>query len=148
MKGIIYKIVDNTNNNVYFGATYQKLCARKSGHKRDYNRYKNGTSFYTTAYDIFDNGDFNFYEVDSIENDDLDKLKSDLKSLERNYIENNVCVNKVIPGRTKKEYYKYYYNKNMERLKEYKAKYYQQNKDKIKEKRKAKKILSNINIDV
>ena len=148
MKGIIYKIVDNTNENVYFGATYQTLSARKSGHKRDYNRYKNGTSFYTTAYDIFDNNDFKFIEVDSIENDNLDTLKCDLKLLERKYIENNVCVNKVIPGRTKKEYSRYYYNKNIERLKEYKAKYYQQNKDKIREKRKAKKILSNSNIDV
>ncbi len=148
MKGIIYKIVDNTNGDVYFGATYQSLSARKGGHKRDYNRYKNGTSFYTTAYGIFDNGDFDFVEIESIENDNLDTLKCDLKLLERKYIENNVCVNKVIPGRTKTEYSRYYYNKNIERLKEYKAKYYQQNKDKIREKRKAKKILSNSNIDV
>ena len=136
MKGIIYKIVDNTNNDVYYGATYQSLSARKSGHKRDYNRYKNGKSFYTTAYDIFDNGNFNFEKIDSIENDDLDTLKSDLKLLERNYIENNTCVNKVIPGRTKTEYSKYYYHQNKDRI----------NKQR-KERRLHKKIISNNNID-
>lgn len=136
MKGIIYKIVDNTNNDVYYGGTYQKLSARKSGHKRDYNRYKNGKSFYTTAYDIFDRGDFNFEKIDSIENDDLDTLKYELKLLERNYIENNTCVNKVIPGRTKAEYQRYYYNQNKDRI----------NKQR-KERRLHKKIISNINID-
>jgi|TARA_S200002703_G_scaffold72935_1_gene63028 hypothetical protein len=136
MKGIIYKIVDNTNNDVYYGGTYQSLSARKSGHKRDYNRYKNGKSFYTTAYDIFDRGDFNFEKIDSIENDDLDTLKYELKLLERNYIENNTCVNKVIPGRTKAEYQRYYYNQNKDRI----------NKQR-KERRLHKKIISNINID-
>tara|TARA_R100001126_G_C4749829_1_gene112475 strand:+ start:22 stop:438 length:417 start_codon:yes stop_codon:yes gene_type:complete len=136
MKGIIYKIVDNTNNDVYYGGTYQSLSARKSGHKRDYNRYKNGKSFYTTAYDIFDRGDFNFEKIDSIENDDLDTLKYELKLLERNYIENNTCVNKVIPGRTKTEYQRYYYNQNKDRI----------NKQR-KERRLHKKIISNINID-
>ena len=136
MKGIIYKIVDNTNKNVYFGATYQSLSARKGGHKRDYNRYKNGTSFYTTAYDIFDNNDFKFIEVDSIENDNLDTLKYDLKVLERKYIENNTCVNKVIPGRTKTEYSRYYYHQNKDKI----------NKQR-KERRLNKKIISNNNID-
>ena len=31
--------------------------------------------------------------------------KAELKARERYYIENNECVNKHIPGRTKKEYY-------------------------------------------
>lgn len=136
MKGIIYKIVDNTTDNVYYGATYQKLCARKAGHRRDYIRYKNGKSFYTTAYDIFDNGDYKFTEINSIENDDLDILKDQLKLLERNYIENNTCVNKVIPGRTKSEYQRYYYQLNKDRI----------NKQR-KERRLHKKILSNNNID-
>tara|TARA_R100000426_G_C4782214_1_gene95122 strand:+ start:213 stop:629 length:417 start_codon:yes stop_codon:yes gene_type:complete len=136
MRGIIYKIVDNTNNDVYYGGTYQKLSSRKAGHKRDYNRYKNGKSFYTTAYDIFDRGNFSFEEIYSIENDDLNTLKSSLRILERNYIENNTCVNKVIPGRTKAEYQRYYYHKNKDKI----------NKQR-KERRLHKNILSNNNID-
>jgi len=115
MKGIIYKIIDNTNQNVYYGATYQTLAARKAGHHRDYKRYKLGTSFYTTAYDIFDNEDYEFDLIDSIERPDLESLKSELKVLERYMIENNKCVNKNIPGRTKQEYNKMYYQKNKQK---------------------------------
>ena len=81
-------------------------------------------------------GNFNFEKIDSIENDDLSTLKSDLKKLERKYIEDNTCVNKVIPGRTKSEYQRYYYHLNKDRI----------NKQR-KERRLHKKILSNNNID-
>ena len=41
--GKIYKIVDNTNNNIYVGSTCEPTLARRlSSHVRDYHVWKNG----------------------------------------------------------------------------------------------------------
>ena len=37
--GKIYKIIDNTNNNIYYGSTCQKLKERKAQHIRGYKQY-------------------------------------------------------------------------------------------------------------
>ncbi len=50
----------------------------------------------------------------------------ELQQRERFYIENNECVNKVIPLRTKKQYNE----NNKEKISDYNKEYYQDNKDK------------------
>ena len=83
----IYKIIDNTNNNIYIGITKQKyLCHRLSSHKRKKD---------CVAKEIIKNGD---YRIELIEETD-DKLR------ERYWIENTDCINKIIPGRTRNEWY-------------------------------------------
>ena len=89
MEYIIYKIVDNTNGDVYFGSTKQKLCNRMSGHRQDAKENKN-----ISSQSIILNGDYSV-EVVEYTND---------KSRERYYIENFNCVNKNIPQRTIKEW--------------------------------------------
>ena len=82
----IYKIVDNTNGNVYIGITTQKyLSSRLAGHRQDKT---------CMSRDIIKNGD---YKIELIE-------ETDDKTRERYWIENTDCVNKQIPGRTKKEW--------------------------------------------
>tara|TARA_R110000796_G_scaffold114724_1_gene226434 strand:- start:670 stop:1065 length:396 start_codon:yes stop_codon:yes gene_type:complete len=97
----IYRIVDNTNGNVYIGQTIQTLKVRLLRHKNDYK-----TGGHTcSSRDIIKNGD---YRIELIE-------ETDDKSRERYWIENTDCVNERIPGRTKKEYYQ----DNKEKKKEY-----------------------------
>lgn len=55
--------------------------------------------------------------------------KEELHKRERFYIENNSCVNKIIPGRTNKEWRE----ANAEKIKKHKKEYNQENKEKILE---------------
>ena len=81
----IYKIADNTTDDVYIGITKNRLCRRLATHK--YNRR-------TTATQIIDRGD---YKIELIE-------ETDDKTRERYWIENTEnTVNKNIPCRTKEE---------------------------------------------
>jgi len=89
MEYIIYKIVDNTNGDVYFGRIKKKLFNRMSGHRQDAKENKN-----ISSQSIILNGDYSV-EVVEYTND---------KSRERYYIENFNCVNKNIPQRTIKEW--------------------------------------------
>ena len=86
----IYRILDNTNGDVYIGQTRQKLTLRINNHVADSNRDR-----YCVSKHIIRNGD---YTVDILE-------QTDDKSRERYWIENTECINKVIPGRTVKEHY-------------------------------------------
>tara|TARA_R110000824_G_scaffold34005_1_gene108628 strand:+ start:688 stop:1071 length:384 start_codon:yes stop_codon:yes gene_type:complete len=90
----IYQIVDNTNGNIYIGQTKQKyLSDRLATHKYDYKiKNKNGC----VSREIMKNGD---YKIELIE-------ETDDKSRERYHIINTDCINKIIPGRTRKEWSK------------------------------------------
>jgi hypothetical protein len=114
----IYKIIDNTNGNVYIGKTKQKyLSSRLSVHR---SGAKNCRS--CSSYEIIKNGDYKIELIEETEDD----------SRERYWVENTVCVNKNIPGRTGKEWGKEYYKVNKEEIKKYKKVYRKDNKEKIK----------------
>jgi len=132
----IYRIVDNTNGNIYIGKTTQTLKQRLSKHK-----YKKSCM----SRDIIKNGDYRIELIE--ETDDINR--------ERYWILNTECINKQIPGGTRKEYYennkdiaisnsrnryinnkdvilqkqKEYYESNIDKVKEYREK----NKEKFKE---------------
>ena len=139
----IYKIVDNSNENIYIGSTCRTLNVRLSDHKSDYKRFLRGLACNTRSFEIIKNDN---YEIKLLETCEV-KTKQELFARERFYIENNNCLNKCIPGRTFKEYYynnkekikenkKEYYHKNKEKIKENKKEYYDNNKEKIKENKK------------
>ena len=107
----IYRIVDNTNGNIYIGKTTRTLRQRLAGHKC----YKNCISR-----EIIKNGDYDIKLIEETEDE----------SRERYHILNTECINKQIPGRTKKEYYE----DHIEETKKYKKEWYKNNKDKNKEK--------------
>ena len=51
--GKIYKLVDNTNGNIYIGSTCKPyLSSRLAAHKTDYNYYLNGKNNYITSFEI------------------------------------------------------------------------------------------------
>lgn len=95
--GKIYKLVtDKDPSLVYIGSTTQKLNVRKSGHKKEYKRWTKQKAKNMTSFQIF--------KVD--ENPNIVLLenfpcsnKEELFAREREWIESNTCVNKVVPIR-------------------------------------------------
>ena len=122
-KAKIYKIVDNTNNNIYIGSTCKSLNTRLSEHKSDYKRFLKGIYNNVTSFDILKNND---YQIELLEDCNI-KTKQELIAKERYYIENNNCLNKYIPGRSKKEYN----DINREKIANCQKEYKDTNKNKI-----------------
>ena len=116
--GKIYKIVDNTNGNVYYGSTVRTLQERLAIHRCN-NDCRSRV--------IIDNGNYNIILIENY----TCNSKKELESREGYYIRNNECINKNIPGRTDKEYQKEYYQKNKKTFNKNNKEYYQDNKDKI-----------------
>ena len=133
----IYKIIDNTNDNIYIGSTCQKLSQRLSEHVRHFRSYKKDKKVsYVTSFKIIENGDYDIILIKEYPCE----TKEQLLKKERYYIEKYKCVNKNIPGRTMKEYCKEYRENNKDLIKEYREankdvmkQYYENNKDLIKE---------------
>jgi hypothetical protein len=118
--GKIYKIVCNTTGKCYIGSTCRPfLSQRLSKHMSHYQEYLNGKGCYVSSYEILENDN---YEIILLENYPC-KSKDELCDKERFYIENNSCVNLVIPFRTKEE------------LAECKKKNDEEHKDELKGKR-------------
>ena len=136
MKGYIYKIVDNTNNNTYYGSTIQKINHRMNSHRECLRKYKSGKKItgLTEAVKIMINEDY-YNEV--VEEVDFNE-KIELLTRERYWIENNECINIVIPTRTNKEYCKEYYQKNKDKKLQQVKEHYQKNKEEVNEKKNEK----------
>lgn len=125
-KGKIYKIVDNTNGDIYIGSTIKTLQKRLIAHKADYNSWLNGndTSYYT-SFEILKNND---YHIELLEDYPCNS-KKELEKKETEYIKNNNCLNMKLPVRSLAEYYE----DNKERLKEEHRNYKLNNKQKVDE---------------
>jgi hypothetical protein len=137
--GKIYKIIDNTNGNIYIGSTCKKLCQRIAQHRKSYKRYLEGNFNYITSFKILENDDYDIILIEEVNCEN----KEQLRARERYYIESLECVNKKIEGRTKKEYdkdnkdkIKKYYVDNKNKIKKYTEEYRQLNKDIINAKQK------------
>jgi hypothetical protein len=123
----IYKIVDNTTDNIYIGSTCEPTLARRlAKHVNDYNCYKNGKGHNVTSFEIIKIGNYNIILIENVQCNNRDELRS----RERFYIDSLPCVNKNIPGRKMNEYLEL----NREKIKLQKKEYYNINKEKIKEK--------------
>ena len=121
----IYKIVDNTNGNIYIGSTTQKLTQRLGEHTRKYKLYCNEKYGYTSSFDIIKNDNYEIILVQEVNCNN----KEQLLKIEREHIEANKCVNLNLPSRT----YKEHYEANKEKRKEQMKQYYDLNRDKIRE---------------
>ena len=134
--GKIYRLFCKTTRQQYYGSTTNKtLSTRLSIHKCDYKRFLEGKRGFVSSFEILKNDN---YQIILVENYPCVN-KKELHKRERYYIENNECVNMMIPCRTPAEYrldnvekekerHKKYYEENIDKFKEY----YKENFDKIK----------------
>jgi hypothetical protein len=136
MKGYIYRMyIDNLN---YYGKTTRNLKIRYLAHKYGYESYKKKKCRFCTAYKLFELGIPKIEIVKEIEINNKYDIK--LKQLEKEFIINNVCINKVIPLRTHNEYVKDNKNKVDEYQKNFMVNYRIENKEKLKKYGKEKVI--------
>ena len=121
-KAKIYKLVGG--GLTYYGSTVNELRKRLAQHKNNTNTCSSKL--------LFEPGDK--VQIFLVEEYPCES-KMHLNARERWWIENNECVNKYIPNRSKKEYYQ----ANKDKLKTYSEAYREANKDKIKAYREANK---------
>lgn len=142
--GRIYKIWSPKIDKIYIGSTTENLQRRLKRHEYKYESYLNNNKDYYCSFDIIKNGD---YKIELIKDFSF-KNKKILLQEEGQCIKTfNNCINKVIVGRTSKEYTqdnkerinerrKIYLNKNKEKINERRKIYFNKNKDRINEKTK------------
>ena len=138
----IYMIWSPSNPDVsYIGSTTQSLAVRMAEHRRQYKRYLAGTC--KTNYSSFRVLECGDARIELIEEVKCENRKQ-LQAIEGKYIRERKCCNKVIAGRSKKEYHqdnkqeikeyrRQYRQTHKEEINKYNQKYYQDNKQKINE---------------
>ena len=138
--GKIYTIRSYQTDKIYIGSTTQSLSKRLSCHKSNYKNYLDGKYHKITSFDIIEYGDAYIELLEAYPCDNkmmLDKKEGGCIRAEPN------CVNKVVAGRTQKEYReqnrdkilkikKQYREQNADKIKQYRAQYTEINADKIK----------------
>lgn len=132
-KGKIYKIIDNTTDNIYVGSTCEPTLARRlAKHVGNYKSYQNETYHYVSSFDILKNGN---YDIILIENSPCN-TKDELYARESYWSNELICINKCRNQGLwlklgQKEYHKEYFHNHKEKITENYKKYNANNKEKI-----------------
>ena len=128
--GKIYKIVSDLTDMIYIGSTVQPLYKRHHEHISKYNDFLNNKYHYVSSYDLVKLG---ATKIELIEDYPCER-KEQLNAREGYYIKlyKDTCVNRIISGRTMKEWE----NDNKDYLIEKHKEYYDNNKTTINEKHK------------
>ena len=102
--GKIYKIVDVGYNKCYIGSTTEKLSIRFCTHTHHYRTYdENNKKRYCRCFELFSEYGVNTCKMELVETCKCE-TKEELLRCAGEHIRNNDCLNKVIAGRTDKEY--------------------------------------------
>ena len=148
----IYTIRSPYTDKFYIGSTTQILCRRFSNHKTDYNSYvNNGFKGFITSFKIIELGDSYIELLEQINCDT--KTQLEMREGELIRIHKDLCINKMIAGRTHTQYRnehieeaKQYRLDNAKKIKENMKQYRLDNFDKLKEQKK-EYLLKNNNMD-
>ena len=111
----IYKLIDNTNNNIYVGSTCEnRLCRRLQKHLGAYKSWLKGSPHQNRvrSFDILKNDD---YKIILLENYPCE-TKEQLLAREQYYIDSLTCINKNNTYHNSVEYKKKWDIKNKEKL--------------------------------
>ena len=126
-KAKVYKIWSTRGDKIYVGSTCKDyLSQRMTAHRGDYYKWKRGTHGHMTSFVLFDEYGVENCSIELLEAKDC-KSKDELKQLEGKYIRELSCVNKLIVGRTIKEYRE----DNKEKISEQERLKYQRTKETI-----------------
>ena len=130
--GKIYQITSHCGDKIYIGSTTKKyLSQRMDKHRSHYKQWKQNKAGNITVFELFheyglENCQILLLELYPCNSND------ELTSREGHYIRTMMCVNKVIPGRTQKEYHE----DNKVQLLEKAKQYYADNKEELNKKHK------------
>ena len=124
---MIYTIRSPHTDKFYIGSTTQKLCKRFANHKSDYDAYVNNKKNYITSFKIIELGDSYIELLEQINCDS--KIQLEMREGELIRIHKDLCINKIMVGRTDKQYRL----DNADIIKQRKKQYRQDNADKIKQ---------------
>ena len=123
--GKIYQIVDVGYNKYYIGSTCESLSRRMAKHRDKYKQYLNNNKDNDRRINyIFDEYGVENCKIELIENYPCEN-RDELLKREGHHIKNNECVNKIISGRTTKEWIE----DNREQYEKKKKQYYEENKE-------------------
>ena len=98
--GKIYCIRSHQSDQIYIGSTTQPLSARFRNHRAEYRHYLKGKRNRTSSFDIIKHTDA---YIELIELYPCN-CKEELLRQEGKFIRKMDCVNKLVAGRTKREY--------------------------------------------
>jgi hypothetical protein len=108
-KGKIYKIVDNTNDNIYIGSTCEPTLARRlAEHKNKFKLYLNGKYHFTSSFKILENNDYDIVLLEDVKCENRDQLFQ----RERYYQDLIPNINKLKNARTSEENKQVKYDSN------------------------------------
>lgn len=127
-KAKIYKITNDYNDEVYIGSTCDSLIKRFSKHKRD---KKSDVNKNRPLYMLINDIGIERFRIDLIEDYPCNN-KQALRQREGHFIREMGTLNRLISGRTKKEWI----DENADKIKENKNKWREENADKVYEGRK------------
>jgi hypothetical protein len=99
----IYKIWSPLGDKVYIGSTSKELSQRMKTHIHDYKKYINNKHKYITSFILFNEYGLNNCYIELLEIKECIS-KIEINQLEGKYIKEYICVNKIIPGQTRKEH--------------------------------------------
>ena len=103
-KGKIYKITDLGYNKMYIGSTCENLSKRMARHRAGYNYKRKNEKKNCASFRLFDEFGIDNCKIELVENYPCSS-KEELFKREGFYIQSNDCLNKLIMGRTKKDWY-------------------------------------------
>ena len=132
LNGKVYKIVDNTNGNIYIGSTAEPTLARRlAGHVGKYkHKVKTGKGANCKSYDIIKNGDYRIVLIDNCPC----RCRDELNSREQEHLDKNDCINQARASCdhvARKAYKKKWREENRDYHKKYSAQHKIDNKEKI-----------------
>jgi len=137
--GKIYCIRSPSTDKIYIGSTIEPyLSNRFGGHKRDFKHFLNGNKNNISSFELIKLGDAYIELLESFPCNSKLELHKREGELIREH--RDMCVNKVIAGRSKKEWkidnkeavkkhYKTYCESNKEKMNKHSKQYYENNKE-------------------
>ena len=155
----IYKIINIKTGLIYIGSTQRSLSTRLSEHVTKYNRRLKYNSISTTSFKIFENAEKQDYYIESIKKIEVNNQKMILIE-EGNVIREykaqypQLVVNRMIAGRTSKQYHidnrekririaQEHNKKNIEKYKAYQKEYQTRYRQILKDQQAVMRIMIN-----
>lgn len=131
-QGKVYCIRAPGTDDVYIGSTTQPLCVRMAQHRRHYKRWQSGTAEYISSFKLLEDERAYIELMEDYPCDNKEQLNRREGEVLRNHTS---AVNKLIPGRTRRERNQEKGDEFLIRNCEYSKEYYRANRSEVLQKK-------------